>query len=414
MSKDKVDISIQTTFKAINKNINLWNRKRVKLKAIDNNKANSRIDYWINKDDIYIKYYNFSAFSGRLIISLNMDKLFKQKYTNLSTTIDFNNVKDYLEDKLGEIIDFTQITDFELWGVNREETFIDIIVPNDIAEALFEVLLKTKSNRKRIDEEYAGRETIYYFSGSDRKNSKCLYKIYDKVKESRYRGNSIEAPPNKTIIRFESKNGRTKIVRTIRNIRNDIIKRNASADSVFMNMNQSTNDYCIKAQSDSSKDNIFKIHPPKGDDTLNIMSIYDYKYNLYDNKKDISIVLIKNLRRDATLLDTFDSRYQQQLLMDFMKDIQMDKEKLTREQLMQNIDTIFITNKTRNTAKEVVKYLNGEIKNPPINARSITEYKKRILSSGVHYIYSKVYIPAIDIDCFKHCIINNERLELVS
>ena len=31
MSKDKIDISIATNFKTINKNINLWNRKRVKL-----------------------------------------------------------------------------------------------------------------------------------------------------------------------------------------------------------------------------------------------------------------------------------------------------------------------------------------------------------------------------------------------
>lgn len=411
MSKDKVDISIQTTFKAINKNINLWNRKRVNLKTIDDNKANSRIDYWINKNDIYIKYYNFSTFSGRLIISLNMDKLFKENYADLSTTVDFNNVKDYLEDKLGEIIDFTEISDVELWGVNREETFIDIIVPNDIAESLFEVLLKTKSNRKRIDDEYADRETIYYYSGSSRKKSKCLYKIYDKVKESIYRCKSIEVPHNNTVIRFEAKNGRTKIVRVVRNIRKDIINKNIAADNIFININKVVND-SIKFQLENDNEYILKESLPLWYDTLNLWNVYDYKYKVYTNKVDSMTVLIKNLRSDATLLDTCDIRYQQRLLIDFMKDIQMDKEKLTREQLLQNIDAIFTTNKTRKTAKEVVKYLNGEIENPPINARSIVKYKKIILKSGVHYIYSQVCIPAIDIDELKRCIVNNNIFEI--
>ncbi|MBD7915426.1 hypothetical protein H9660_09720 [Clostridium sp. Sa3CUN1] len=413
MSKDKVDISIQTTFKAINKNINLWNRRRVELKNTDNNKVNSRIDYWINKDDIYIKYYNFSTFSGRLIISLNMDKLFKKNNSDLSTVIGFNNLKDYLEDKLGEIIDFTEISDIKSWGVNREETFIDIVVPTYMAEALFEVLLKTKSNRKKIDDEYANRETIYYHSGANRKKSKCLYKVYDKVKESIYRGNSIEVPCNNTLIRFEAKNGRTKIVRVIRNIRKDIINKNNAADDVFININPILNN-CIKLKFNIYNDYVLKGSPHLRYDTLNLWSIYDNKYKFYNNNVEYSTVLTNNLSSEATLLDTCDIRYQEKSLIDFMKDIQMDKEKLTREQLLESIDVIFNTNKTRETAKQVVRYLNGEIENPPINIRSIVKYKKTILEFGVHYIYSKVYIPAIDIDCFKQCILSNKRLELVS
>ena len=54
MSKDKIDISIATNFKTINKNINLWNRKRVKLDTKDSDSINSRIDYWIMKENIYI------------------------------------------------------------------------------------------------------------------------------------------------------------------------------------------------------------------------------------------------------------------------------------------------------------------------------------------------------------------------
>ena len=106
MSKDKIDISIATNFKTINKNINLWNRKRVKLDIKDSDSINSRIDYWIMKENIYIKYYNFSVFSGRLLISINMDKLIKETVNGLMTNIDINNIKDYLQDRVGDILDF--------------------------------------------------------------------------------------------------------------------------------------------------------------------------------------------------------------------------------------------------------------------------------------------------------------------
>ena len=177
MSKDKIDISIATNFKTINKNINLWNRKRVKLDTKDSDSINSRIDYWIMKENIYIKYYNFSVFSGRLLISINMDKLIKETVNGLMTNIDINNIKDYLEDRVGDILDFNKISDVNSWGVTREETYIDIVVPEDVAEALYDVLLKTKSNRKKTDDEYADKGTIYYYSGTDRKKSKCLYKV---------------------------------------------------------------------------------------------------------------------------------------------------------------------------------------------------------------------------------------------
>ena len=62
MSKDKIDISIVTNFKTINKNINLWNRKRVKLDTKDSDSINSRIDYWIMKENIYICSNKVSTF----------------------------------------------------------------------------------------------------------------------------------------------------------------------------------------------------------------------------------------------------------------------------------------------------------------------------------------------------------------
>ena len=243
MSKDKIDISIETNFKTINKNINLWNRRRVKLKTKESNSMNSRIDYWVKKEDIYIKYYNFSVFGGRLLISVNMDKLIKETTSCLNTNININNIKNYLEERVGDILDFNKISDVNSWGVTREETYMDIVVPENIAKALYDVLLKTKSNRKKIDDQYANKGTIYYYSGSDRRKSKCLYKVYNKKTESKYRNKKIDCPLNNTVIRFEAKSGRSKIVRVVRNIRKDTITKSIAADNLFIKSCLDINNY---------------------------------------------------------------------------------------------------------------------------------------------------------------------------
>ena len=412
MSKDKIDISIATNFKTINKNINLWNRKRVKLDTKDSDSINSRIDYWIMKENIYIKYYNFSVFSGRLLISINMDKLIKETVNGLMTNIDINNIKDYLEDRVGDILDFNKISDVNSWGVTREETYIDIVVPEDVAEALYDVLLKTKSNRKKTDDEYADKGTIYYYSGTDRKKSKCLYKVYNKKKESKYRNKKVDCPVNNTVLRFEAKNGRTKIVRVVRNIRKDIINKSVRADNLFINICSDFSNYkCFKFN--SGNEYILNGAPCILYYGVNLWNTYGNEYNVY-NKEPSYSVLLRNLSPYATLSDTCDIRYKQKLLIDFMKDMQMDKEKVTRKELMKKMDLIFTTPKTRETSKKVIKYLNGEIKVSPISEKSILKYKKKILDSGVHYIYSSMYIPAIDIDCLRHCIYVNKRLELVA
>lgn len=413
MAKDKVDISIPASIDVIRYDINKWNirRENIKNNNINSNQNISRNDYWINKDNYYIKYFNDNRFAGRLIISCNINKMLQRNHINkVKNDIDLYRIKDILENELEDIIDFSSLTDIKEWGISREETFIDVLMPTYISDALFKVLIRTKCSRKKIDTRYSDNGTIYYYSGEERKNSKCLYKIYDKGLESASRGKPINIQSGMSIIRFESKSGRSKIRRIIKSIREKLINQVNNSDKIFSLIN--TLRYCY------SREDLNLFINNDHMTQLNILCIVELpviRYNCYDFRakyklNHIDSVYIKNLSKNATFNDTCDNRYEKKSLIDFVKDIGMDKEKLTRSDLFKRINDIFETPKTRKTAKEVIEFLNGERINPPINKRSMVAYQKKILDAGIYHIYSDVYIPAIDISYLSMSIDNNESL----
>lgn len=329
--------------------------------------------------------------------------------------IEFNEdmLKHYIHRDLGDIIDFTKIVDITEWIISRDETYIDILVPDHKVEDLFRVCMKTTVRRKRSDTTYIEEGTIYFHSGKDRSRAGCSYKLYNKSIECEYRGKVIDVPPGYTIIRLEAKNGRRKTRSSVKSAADIIKKQLATWDEVFIIEMSDIKDIWVSSKSRNGDMESSVLSDIRGYRTYtNYETKYDVKLKFNSSKDETQNAYTKNLSNKATFFDTGDIRYQTKLIIDLLKDIGMDKKKLTKKELYKNVESIFKTKKTCKTAREVIGYLNGEIKKPPINERRIRKYAKDIIDSGNHYIYSETDIPGIDLGEVQRYIQSKELFRL--
>lgn len=145
MAKDKVDISIPANKDSIKKSLASW-------KSIRPNKgSNYDMIHWIDRNGYFVKYMHSDEFSDRLMISCNISNILAAN--SEESKIEFNEdmLRYYIHRDLGDIIDFTNIVDITEWIISRDETYIDILVPDHMVEELFRVCMKTTVRRKRSD-----------------------------------------------------------------------------------------------------------------------------------------------------------------------------------------------------------------------------------------------------------------------
>lgn len=395
------------------RNISEWSVRYKKVKGTSQySMMFNKTTYFINTKGYSIKYINDDRYYGRLIISCNISRIYNGTNSKGETNIDKSFIKELFEFDLGDIVDFNKLSDIEKWGISRDETFIDMLVPNYIVDSLYKVYEKTNISRKTIHIEYRDKGTIYFHSGKGREHAGCLYKIYDKVRECKNRGEEIKVPEGYTIIRFEVKYGRSKIRHSVKDTIKVINKQLELLDQVFINTRASM--FCKEVPFSQNIEEVYYNINLINDSRWLYNSKYQFKFKQKDIESSNLSAYTKNLSNKATFLDTCDIRYQQKLLVELFRNLKMDKDKLTRLQLLKSIDSIFETTTTQKSAKKVVKYLNGEIKKPPFNSRRITAYKNKILNNGVHYIYSDIDIPSIMIEELERCIYSNTRLQLNS
>lgn len=403
MAKDKITISILAGLDSIESNLSKFNVISVKGK----NGLTKSVIYGLKVGNYYIKFMSNLEFADRLQIDCSISKVYNGTNSKSKTNVTIEEFYNRVINDLKDYINFEAIGDVYDATISRDETFIDLIVPNEIKEDLFRVLKSTQPSRKKVDLTYYEKGTIYYYSGNTRSKLGAEYKVYDKVKEALSRGEVIEVPPNHTIIRFEAKGSRNKLVHSIKKL----IKSEIELERIF-------NEAFITVNDTNYMDNIpfaidldsKRLDLSQGIRIYSSVSNYKYKFNM--NTVNIETSYKKRLNKRVTIQDICDTRYQKQAIVQMFKDLNMNTRKLTRKQLNRHMERVFTTSKTRKTARQVIKYLNEELENCPVNERTLSSYKKKIIDSGVHYIYSDKGIASVDVDELLSCIYRNKRLHL--
>lgn len=421
LAKDKVVISIETNFFIIQNKLELWNYRDINN---DNSKYRNRIGfynkcYFCNKGIWHLEFLknNFSK-SGLLILECSLSKLINGSNSIPVTDINMEQLmKLIVFQGLDSLIDISRLPNMDKWSISRDENFIDIYGDRETIEALYDVIAKTQVNRKNIDLSNKEKGTVYFYSGSSRKRAGCLIKVYFKLKEMIDKKEDTKyidriTSQNCTVLRIEFKSNRSKIRHTVMNSKKAMNKRKVGlyneSDAIFSEISlDSYNKYfyfnndkdtclmnCISNINNKLLINVF-LQKEKEEITPLINHIGYQNIEL----GNIHIGLQLQNEKQALFSDAIEFQYQQKVIIDMLKDLNMDKRKISKRALYKLIDRsdIFIKKSTKSMAKKVIRYLNGEIETIPLHKRKLKEYMNKILSMGVHYIYSDKEIPAINI-----------------
>lgn len=419
MSKDRCTISIPTR-------CYLSEIAKLQLKKITHNKkriaTSNRSRYFeqtyhYDYECYHIELLCFKNYLvERVLIHFSISKLLNGSNCISMSNIDENKLYYRIQDDLKHVLNFDMLQGE--WSVSKDETNLDIIGPQPYIQALFEYISKASIPYRKIDLQYKKKGTIYFYSATDKGRSGNLIAIYDKAKECKDRGESNEflehiARNGYGIIRLENKARRRYLKRRVCKNKTNI---NNNMDNISMKL---MNDYYINNTSHNFKEII------PYEKFMGSIEFIQYKYGFYKyepmkyvpffvgvQEREIykTVAFTKHLNTGkAIFTDILQITYQAQELQQIIRNLGLDKEILTREELISLIqkDTVvFKTKKSKETAIRVVRFLNKEIKKqPPIS--SIKAYTKKILKLNVNYIYAPIHIKAFDINEIRSCLFNN-------
>lgn len=259
---------------------------------------------------------------------------------------------------------------------------------------MYNSISKTIVSRKKVDLRYKEKGSIYFYSGKKRGKSGCKIIVYYKSLEVMTRNERIEdLPEGWEMLRIEFKGKRDKIVRELRKNSKQIKEYEAnrfiSNYSNTYTFNTCSNDEYVHTYRSSSYDSYFINNTKFGE--LPIMNI-----------EEPSIVYLHSKNyKSAKVIDTIDVRYQLSIIKDICKELLLDKKRLTRAELFSVILEVdkFKSRTLKQTAINVVKYINGELDEMPVNEKRLKKFLKEILSCGIHYIYVDATLEPIMIGC---------------
>jgi DNA repair ATPase RecN len=145
--------------------------------------------------------------------------------------------------------------------------------------------------------------------------------------------------------------------------------------------------------------------------------VYDSRYTGLKCDENRYVVTYENIynQEEVTLQDIVSSEHEKRTIVEMLQALHLDKKIVSKEELnnlIENDSTIFNSKKVKTTAKRVVRYLNQENKSTSLCKATISSYRKRILSMGVHYLYSDVELEPIKVSRIIRAIGGDGRIDM--
>ncbi len=279
-----------------------------------------------------VEYLKYNIDMGDLLISLSVSELYFLNNSVPKSNIDLDDIQERILTELRNVIDTSCIPPWDFWVISRDETNVDIIDSQENIIRRMDVLSKSYSPYKKVDNEYKKAGSVY-FRGRAGKKSCSQFIAYDKVKEQRDR-KSIDL---RKILGLNPQQG------------------------------------CLRLESKTSK------NPLK----LNI----DFIRQLSETNRDDT---------GANFDVVMSIEYQVNVMMKNISKLNLDKTITTRGKLLQELKKSGkLTKRQYSTALKVINHDNEEKLSTKLSQRTIKKYRKIITSLGFHYLYSDVELKPI-------------------
>lgn len=416
MAKDKVKLY----------SVNIINKRYINLNGWQ---YINQHRYWqYTTGPYYLKFalIQGSTNTGYLIIDFSVSKVLNGNNAIPSTQMNIPKLVNQLHSDLKGILNLDTPNLMQL-KVARDETFVDIIASKEIIESIKHVIEYSKISKRKVDTTYKEKGSLYIHSGSKREKASHTLIAYDKGRECASRGCNIhnikDLKEGQMCLRLEVKNKgyslkklakhfkhSSSLKKSLNNIKLNNIKLNKilkeplnSIKLTKINVNLSSNFYEYIDYLEISQNILESINFISTDNLIDLKtnSILP-NYNTY--LEFISTLsTLHDLDGKFNFVDILNPSFESNLIKGFLQDLHLFDSNikiLTKKQLFKFIkeSNVFKSDKTKDTAKKVIKFLNGEISNSPCCSKYLSKYRKDFLNAGVHFLYVKHPIPKLSQD----------------
>ncbi|EKQ57250.1 MULTISPECIES: hypothetical protein [unclassified Clostridium] len=426
MGKDRIRISIKgVNINSLRNDKSQWS---IQYNKDLGDKYKSRMSYYsygsmiCNLGIFNVSYLRYSNTYGDMYISFSIAKLYNGNNSTPKSNIFTADLIKRIYNGIDSIVYVDSLPSSETMKITKDETNIDIIDTIENIEARFKLFKKIKIPHRRLDCKLGNDGTLYFYSGKDKNKSSAVIIIYFKGREQQHRNNSIYRLLNidegKEDLRIEFKNMRYSLNKKVERVRNLIRMREIAYPMINANCYKSL-DFDIKTSIDMNMCVIpattitpdfksvfcnrrfyidinitsFQMY------NCNNLSIY-IQYSKFNNKSNVEILMSKE--------------YQYNLINHFINQCCLNKRITTKDKLYKIIDESELFTRTKKkAAKRVIRYLNGEIYSISLSDKTISDYKKLIIKTGYHYLYSDGELePITEKDIFM-CIEQDKFINIV-
>ncbi|MCY6485337.1 hypothetical protein OW763_13445 [Clostridium aestuarii] len=324
-----------------------------KLKYFTNKKNNYKDKFEGTFNGIHITYMPYLN-RGYISIKFNIPKLLYGY--NIYSVYQYNSriIWKRLCYELRDVINLIKYPYIDFWRITEYENNIDIIDDININVARYNVIRKIYTQNIYMDSTYADNGTIYFYpSKSSKSNPSYKIVVYDKLKEFKDKATGINTSNvlnNKELIHLNSNQNILRI--EIKNYRSKITK-DFSYTKVLSSKSEAKTEYLASP-----------------------MSSYI-----------------------GSFAEGFNYQHQIGEIKYYLKRLHLDKIITKRYRLFEVIEKDnTLKASTKKKIKNLIRYLNGEVKKCSVSDKTAREYRDFILSKGYHYIYSDNQLDPITID----------------
>lgn len=418
IAKDKLVITTEATIDVIKTSIEEW-----KFYKIGNSgeKYIKRRSLYTGVYKINVGYYHIELLVcrskvGLIKMSFSTSKVFNGNNAIAKAILTEKMLFERVQSDLHKYINFKLLKPIDKWVVSSDETYIDIVGPKVIIDELFENISKTIVNRKKLDCSYREDGTLYFHSGKSWKRASSIIKVYYKLKELSDKKRLEELKEvlgsiqeGYTVLRIEVIRNRGKTIREL--FKTEMAYEGYEQSRLVERYDKSygfnnSNLKPLQLIINNARDNNVVVSKYKIDNNLLSRSCSEDTINIY------KYVSGKSMSRVA---GTIGISYQYKAIVDVFKELGIDKRKVTRMDLVNEINASSLFGKaSKKTAIEIIKYINGEIDEIPVHEKRFKGYLKKLRALDVHYVYAFRNIVPIKLEEIADAIVLEERVKLVS
>lgn len=283
---------------------------------------------------IHAEYMRYSKTMGDILLTFSLPDLYFGNNSHLWYDFDSNEFSRKTLNELRFVLDVQKLPPLKEWGLSRDELTMDIIDTEENNKHRF----KTMTKHKMLSRKKA--DSTYVNQGS----------MYFHSGDNRINAGRQLIVYDKSLQQANKGNDLEQILNLPPNHSMLRIEEKTKGSPLKTNINKASSKYEF----------------PQGFTNLEIA--FSKEYQLLHIKEILSYL---GLDKMITTKDNLNS-------------------------IIKNLTTL--SPKRKKTCKRVVRYLNGEIKNISLDEKTIKFYKKIILETGYHFLFSDIDIPPVSLD----------------